>query len=87
MAQKLLGVFFQVNSNDCSSTQSISFRVWLYLIRGGIRSPDPLSLVIVGLGDDNDLRACQESGVEPNTELSDEIDVTSLEGFEEVGGA
>ena len=88
MAQELLGVFFKVDSDDCSSAQGISFWVWLDLIWScGLWGPNPLSIIIVGFRDDNNFRSSQESGIKSDTKLSDKVNVTGLEGLKEIGGA
>lgn len=88
MTKELLGILFQVDSDNSSPTKSISLRIRFDLIGScSLRCPHPLSVVIVGFGNDNNFRTSQESRIKANTKLSNKIDISSFKSLKEVSGS
>ena len=86
LIEEFLRVFFQVNSNFCSSSDWFSLVLLDSIRSSSFRNPLVLD-ISVAFSDDFNLVACQEGGVEPNTELADEIDIATSEGLQETGGS
>lgn len=68
--QELLGIFFEIDLDLCTSAQRFTFILFDCVGGSGFRGPLVL-VILVGLWSDFDLVASQEGGVETNTKLAD----------------
>lgn len=83
LAQKFTGIFLQINSDLGSSAQSFTI-ILLYLKWRSCFGCPSILFIRVTLWDHNHLRACQESWIEANTELTNKIDIALGEWGDEV---
>ena len=87
LLRELIGVLLKVDGDLGASLQSVAAGVLDHVKgMGGAGFPDVLFVVVV-LGHDGHLAACQEGRIETDTELADEVEVPALDGLDEVGGA
>jgi hypothetical protein len=82
---EFLSILLEENDDLSSSAKSISSWVRCKSERvGSTTFPNPLGVIIETFGDDLDLLTSQKSGVKPDTKLPDQVEVTTLDGLDEL---